>query len=144
LPQLSAALDAVPFSDPTMNASPGHRLHPEHRVQEIPVDGRMTVELEGEPLADSRDVVRVEEDGHPPRYYFPREDVRMERLKPSATTTDCPFKGRARYFGVRLGDTAVDDAAWSYEEPFDEHAGLKGRIAFDEGRSAALRIRSLP
>jgi uncharacterized protein (DUF427 family) len=128
----------------TMSRSPGHQQHPEHKVVETPVDARMTVELNGEQLADSRDVVKVNEDGQPARFYFARSDVKTEHLKASDTTTLCPFKGRASYFHIRHGDHQVEDAAWSYEEPYDEHAGLRGRLAFDESRSDGLLIRSLP
>ena len=127
-----------------MTQSPGHRQHPEHKVVESPVEGRMTVELDGEVLADSRDVVRLEEDGYPARYYFPRDDVQMQFLKPSAKTTTCPFKGTASYFSIRTEGEKVDDAVWSYEDPYEEHLGIKGRVAFDEETSAALLIRSLP
>ena len=104
----------------------------------------MTVELDDKRLADSRDVVRVDETGHPVRYYFPRDDVKMELLKPSAKVTSCPFKGTANYFDIRTAEHTVSDGVWSYEDPYDEHLGLKGRLAFDESTSSALRIRSLP
>ena len=83
-----------------MSKSPGHREHPEHHVRERVLSNAIRVAVNGDVIAESTDVVKVEEDGHPPRYYFPREDVRMERLEPSATTTTCPFKGEAHYFDV--------------------------------------------
>jgi uncharacterized protein (DUF427 family) len=127
-----------------MALSPGHQRHPDHHVTETALPGRMTVSLDGELLADSRDVVRVDEDGHPPRYYFARDDVRVERLKRSDTRTHCPFKGDASYYDLRTGQHGVADAVWSYEDPYDEHLGLKGRLAFDERRAAGLVLRSLP
>lgn len=127
-----------------MSQSPGHQNAPGHRVDESIIDARMTVEIDGETIADSRNVLRVDEDGHPPRFYFPREDARMEFLKPSATATECPFKGQASYFDVETRHRHARDVAWSYEHPYDEHAVLAQRLAFDETASAALRIRSLP
>lgn len=127
-----------------MSKSPGHRDHPRHKVVEKRLSERIRVSAGGEPLADSIDVVRVEEDGNPSRYYFPRADVAMDRLEPSSTTTTCPFKGTARYFHVRAGGTKLEDAVWSYEEPYDEHRDLTGRLAFYDDKIRELEVSPKP
>jgi uncharacterized protein (DUF427 family) len=123
-----------------MSKSPGHREHPEHRVRERVIGGRISVAINGDVIADSGDVVKVEEDGNPPRYYFPREDVRMERLERSATTSKCPFKGEAHYFDVSSNGRSLKDAVWTYEEPYDEHADLKDRVAFWDDKLPEIEI----
>lgn len=125
-----------------MSKSPGHRHHPDHKVREIHLDQRVRVEIDGELVADSADVVEVDEDGNPPRYYFPRGDVRMEKLQPTETTTTCPFKGTAHYFGLAAGGKTLKDTVWTYEEPYDEHRDLKDRVAFYEEKIPAIRITS--
>jgi uncharacterized protein (DUF427 family) len=124
--------------------SPGHREHPDHTVVESAVRGRMTVELAGQRLADSRDVIRLEEDGRPAQFYFSRDDVQTQFLKQSTMITACPFKGTAIFFSIRTKEASVENAVWSYENPYEEHAALKGRLAFDVSASAALLLRSLP
>jgi uncharacterized protein (DUF427 family) len=126
-----------------MAKSPGHREHPDHKVTEHHLDQRVTVEVNGETVASSRHVVRVDEDGNPPRYYFPRIDVRMDKLTRSLTTTTCPFKGIAHYYGVSVGGRTLADAIWTYEEPYEEHAALKERLAFYEGKFPEIVIRPL-
>src|SRR5689334_12966828 len=103
-----------------MNKSPGHQKWPDHKVEESPMNQRISVEINGEQIADSSDIIRVDEDRHPVRYYFPRTDVRMDMLERSDTTTTCPFKGTAHYFHVKLGDRKFVDAVWTYEDPYDE------------------------
>jgi len=123
-----------------MSKSPGHREHPEHRVRERLLSNAVRVAVNGDVIAESTDVVKVEEDGNPPRYYFPREDVRMERLEPSTTTTECPFKGQAHYFDVSSNGRRLKDAVWTYEEPYDEHADLKDRVAFWDDKLPEIEI----
>ena len=122
--------------------SPGHRDHPEHQVLEKPVHGRMRAQLGADVLAESSDVIEVDEDDCPPRYYFPRDDVRMDRLSPTDTRTYCPFKGEASYFALELGDGPLPDAAWTIESPYDEHADLKSRIAFYSEKFDGLQFRT--
>lgn len=114
--------------------SPGHQRHPEHKVVEKHLDRRMKVEIGGQVIADSRDVIEVDEDGNPPRFYFPRSDVRMELLTRTQTSSHCPFKGDARYYTVRIDGRTIDDAVWTYEEPYAEHLALQDRVAFWEER----------
>jgi uncharacterized protein (DUF427 family) len=129
-----------------MSKSPGHEKWPEHKVRETPVGQRVTVEIDGQILAESRDAIRVDEDGSPARYYFPRNDVRMDRLERTATTSRCPFKGTAHYFSLPMGGEGagglLEDAAWSYEEPFDEHEALKDRLAFYDDKYRNIHVRA--
>jgi uncharacterized protein (DUF427 family) len=89
-----------------------------HTVRTHPTTAHVVVTLGGEVLADSRRAVALEETGHRTRYYLPREDVRMELLTPSATTSHCPFKGDATYFSA----AGAKDAFWVYEAPSEEDA----------------------
>ena len=125
-----------------MSKSPGHQQHPEHQVAERHLDQRMTVSVNGEVIADSKDVIRVDEDRSPARFYFPRPDVKMDKLQPSEKTSQCPFKGTARYFSVNAGDKQLKDSVWSYETPYDEHANLAGRVAFWDDKVPEIQVRS--
>jgi uncharacterized protein (DUF427 family) len=128
-----------------MSKSPGHQKWPEHKVQESPVGERVTVELDGQIVADSRNAIRVDEDGSPARYYFPRSDVSMDKLQRTATTSQCPFKGTAKYFTIAMSSGSqsgkLDDAVWTYEEPFDEHQALKDRVAFYDDKYRNIHVR---
>ena len=103
---------------------------PGYRVDLEPSTIRIRVRFDGEIVSDSRRTLVVRETKHDPVIYFPREDVRFERLERTRHQTFCPFKGDASYWSLRVGDRIEENVAWSYESPFDEVAGLKDYIAF--------------
>ena len=64
-------------------------------------------------------------------------DVAQNVLKPSSTTTYCPYKGDASYYSVATtasGDT-VEDVIWTYEQPYPAVADIAGHVAFYPDRA---------
>ena len=66
-------------------------------------------------IATTADVVAVEENGYPPRYYVARDGVDIARLEKTDKTTYYPFKGLATYYVIRGRQGELRDAVWSYE-----------------------------
>jgi len=79
-------------------------------------------------IAQSESTVVVEGN-----HYFPLDAVHQKHLKPSPTTTVCPWKGTARYYHVVVGDEENRDAAWFYSDPKKEAAEIKDHVAFWRG-----------
>jgi uncharacterized protein (DUF427 family) len=123
-----------------MAHSPGHRKWPDHKVLEEHPQERVEVYYHGKKIADSTDVIKVLEDDEPPRFYFRREDVQMGALERTQEVTECPFKGTAHYFSLGDDQGKVENAVWTYEEPFEEHKDLKDRLAFYTDKYPDIRI----
>jgi uncharacterized protein (DUF427 family) len=102
-----------------------------HRITTRPFTGHVRVERDGRVLAASDHAVALDETGLPTRFYLPPDDVRMDLLAPSRTTSHCPFKGDATYFSA----PGAKDAFWVYESPSEEPAlPIAGMLAPWPGR----------
>ncbi|MFC9344139.1 DUF427 domain-containing protein [Streptomyces sp. NPDC057020] len=96
----------------------------------VPDGRRVTVTLGSEAVADTRASLRVLETTHPPVFYLPRQDVRMELLRPGAGKSHCEWKGAASYWDLVVDGGVVPRAAWSYERPLGPYEAIRGCLAF--------------
>lgn len=99
-----------------------------------PSDQRVRVIVDDMTIADTMRALRVLETSHPPAWYIPSQDVRMELLFASDRTTTCEFKGDAVYFRIQAGGRPREDAAWTYPRPLPGYEAIGGYVAFYPGR----------
>ena len=91
-------------------------------------------------IADTHRAKRVLETSHPPVYYIPPEDIKMEYLSGTPQSSFCEWKGRAGYYTVSVGDQQVRDASWFYPNPTPAFASLKDYVAFYPSRIEACYV----
>lgn len=95
-----------------------------------PAVGTWVVRAGGAVLGESSRALELVEGDLPPVIYFPREDLGMAFLDSTDHRTTCPHKGEASYFSIMSKSRTYENAAWSYENPHDEVAAIKGHLAF--------------
>ena len=105
-----------------------------------PAEGTWVVRADGAVIAESRAALELLEGSYPPVIYFPRADVAMAFLEPSARTTHCPHKGDTVYFHIAAAGGRIGDAAWSYETPLPGVAAIAGHLAFDPNLVTVERL----
>jgi uncharacterized protein (DUF427 family) len=72
----------------------------------------------------------VLETSHPPGWYVPAEDVRLDLLEPGAGSSVCEWKGRAVYWDLVVGEARLPGVAWSYPKPTPSFRPIAGHLAF--------------
>jgi len=92
--------------------------------------GTWTVRAGGAVLGESSEALELVEGDYPPVIYFPRSDIAVAFLDASDKISHSPRKGDARYFSVVTKSTTLENVVWSYEEPREEAARVKGYLAF--------------
>src|SRR5689334_12605971 len=102
----------------------------DYRVDLLARRNRITARLGDIELASSERTLLVDEQDHGVVVYFPRDDVRMDRLTATDHTSVCPFKGTASYWSVTDAGDAGTNVVWSYEQPWPQVARLAGYVAF--------------
>jgi uncharacterized protein (DUF427 family) len=79
-------------------------------------------------IAESDETITVEGN-----CYFPTDSVNGQFLHKSETHTTCPWKGKASYYDVVVGDAINRDAAWYYPDPKPKAMNIKNHVAFWHG-----------
>src|SRR5258708_476652 len=117
---------------PRALSTPAYQQRPDYTIGFEPTRRRIRVAFNGEMVAGETvaapaDSVFVFEPGIRPRYCLPRAAVRVPLL-PSDTKTYCPYKGRASYHALRVGDATLRDLVWFYSEPLPACAAIRDLV----------------
>jgi uncharacterized protein (DUF427 family) len=109
-----------------------------------PTPKRVRIVFNGVTIADSVNTRRVLETSHPPAYYIPQADIRMEYFTATPRRTFCEFKGQASYWTISVNGKTETDAAWSYAQPAPGFESIKDHIAVYPGRMDACYVDDEP
>jgi uncharacterized protein (DUF427 family) len=116
-----------------------------YKLIDVRQSGRhVRIGLASETLAETRRPKLLFETDLPMRYYIPPEDVRMDLLEPTATTSQCAYKGQASYWSARIGEHVFEDVAWCYREPLALAAQVAGMVCFFQERVDAVVVDGEP
>jgi uncharacterized protein (DUF427 family) len=103
----------------------------EHPITITPTGKHVTVRVNGEVVAETDAALTLQESTYPAVQYVPLADVVGSALRRSDNTTYCPYKGEANYYHVTTGASdTVDDAIWTYEQPYPAVGEIVGHVAF--------------
>lgn len=95
----------------------------------------LVVKMGQEIIAETNRGYRILETSHPPVYYFPPEDVRLEQLqKNPGKQSFCEFKGAATYWDWAATSGTKQAIAWSYPDPGGRFSAIKDYLAFYPSR----------
>src|SRR6201982_3682821 len=114
----------------TQTRESGFKTNPDYKILFEPSPRRGRVKFNGEVIAHSTNAHLLFETRHLPVYYFPRSDVRMDRMTPTDHHTFCPYKGTASYWTIAVGEKVAENAVGGYPEPFGEVTAIKDFVAF--------------
>ena len=113
-----------------MARSTAYDEHPQHTIELAPAAGRVRVSWEGRTVVETERALEMREGTYPPVLYLPREDADAALLERSEHGTHCPFKGDANYFSLVADGARSENTVWTYEDPFDQVAGIRDHLAF--------------
>ncbi|MGE2716146.1 DUF427 domain-containing protein [Mycolicibacterium litorale] len=102
----------------------------QHPIAVTPTGRHVTVTVNGVVIAETDDALTLQESDYPAVQYIPLRDVVESALVCSDTSTYCPYKGDAAYYHVNAADQTVEDAIWTYAQPYPAVAAIAGHVAF--------------
>jgi uncharacterized protein (DUF427 family) len=106
----------------------GHLRDPYARVDVRRSSRPVEITLDGQTVLREASPMLLFETGLGTRAYVSKDGL---DLLPSERRTICPYKGHATYWSLRVGDRVLEDAAWSYEQPYEQVAPITGLVSLD-------------
>ena len=93
-------------------------------------EGQIEVIVNKNTIAKTNNAIRVIETSHPPTYYIPTEDVKVNLLRKSKSKSFCEWKGEANYLDLFTSTRKISNIGWYYSSPKKEFEKIKNFISF--------------
>jgi uncharacterized protein (DUF427 family) len=103
-------------------------------------DKHLRIICQGIILAETTQGKRVLETSHPPGYYFPPQDIKLEYLIETSKKGLCEWKGLYEYCDIKIGDKHIPNSAWRYLNTTPNFAALQGYYSFFPGLMDACYV----
>ncbi len=103
---------------------------PNHPITISKNPKRVRVSAGGIVIAETTHALTLHEASYPAVQYIPRSDARMDLLAKTTHGSYCPYKGEASYFAIEANGKTLDNAIWTYEQPYDSVKEIAGHLAF--------------
>lgn len=103
---------------------------PDHPITISSNPRKIRVSVGGTVIAETTHALTLREAAYPPVQYVPRSDANMSPLTKTAHSTYCPYKGDAGYFTINANGKTLENAIWTYEQPYDSVKEIAGHLAF--------------
>lgn len=103
---------------------------PDHPITITSNPKHVRVTAAGTEVAATGHALTLKEASYPAVQYIPRTDANMALLTRTTHVTHCPYKGDANYFSITIGGKTLENAIWTYEQPYDAVGQIAGHLAF--------------
>ncbi len=80
----------------------------------------------------------MQEADYPAVQYIPRSDANMALLERTDHKTHCPYKGDCSYYSIVVNGERLENAVWTYENPYPDVAEIKDHLAFYSNKVQGL------
>ena len=81
-------------------------------------------------LVNTTEAWRVLETSHPPVYYIPPHDIKIEYLRVISGSSWCEWKGKATYYTLQVGKHVAHKVGWTYAHPTPTFKPIQNYLAF--------------
>jgi uncharacterized protein (DUF427 family) len=103
---------------------------PDHPITVTPTEGHVVARAGDQVIAETDRALTLQEASYPAVQYVPLADVDPSVLRATNHQTYCPYKGDASYYSVSTPSGALDNAIWTYRQPYDAVAEIADHVAF--------------
>jgi uncharacterized protein (DUF427 family) len=103
---------------------------PDHPITVEPTGKHVTVKVGDRVIAESDGALTLQESTYPAVQYVPLADVDPTVLQRTDHGTYCPYKGDASYYSIATDGDVLENAVWTYEQPYESVSPIAGHVAF--------------